>query len=132
MCSIQKWRVNHHGNYNSIIYRKVAIDRAEIESPLLAAKGFNANLVQFLMSFLVIISNTHICFFNCTIYHLLKLVRTGQSLYVSIVSIVFGLMSKLENISILSSVRFYLSSSCKHYHTISRLVVLGNSFIRMT
>ena len=32
----------------SIMYRKKAIHRTEIERSLLAAKGFNTNLVQFL------------------------------------------------------------------------------------
>ena len=38
---------NHYVNWNSIIYRKAAIQRIEQEAPFLPAKGFNTNLVQF-------------------------------------------------------------------------------------
>ena len=41
----------------------------EIEMPFLAAKGFNTNLVQFLLPYHVIISNMHVCSFMCTISH---------------------------------------------------------------
>ena len=47
---------NHNVNWNSIIYRKRAIQRTEIERLFLAAKGFNTNLVQFLLLYHVIIS----------------------------------------------------------------------------
>ena len=50
---------SHYVNWNSIIYRKGAIHRTEIERLLLAAKGFNTNLVQFLHH--VVISNVHVC-----------------------------------------------------------------------
>ena len=48
---------SHYVNWNSIIYRKKAIYRTEIQRPFLAAKGFN-NLVQFLLLH-VILSNVH-------------------------------------------------------------------------
>ena len=38
------------------------------ESPFLAAKGFNTNLVQFLSPCHVIISNVHVCSFMCTTF----------------------------------------------------------------
>ena len=59
---------SHHINWNSIIYRKVAIHMTEIERPFLAVKGFNANLLQCLPPYYVI-SNVHVCFFMCTISH---------------------------------------------------------------
>ena len=49
---------SHYVNWNSIIYRKKAIHRTEIQRPFLAAKGFNTNLVQFLLLH-VILSNVH-------------------------------------------------------------------------
>ena len=61
---------SHHVNWNSIIYRKGIIHRTEIERPFLAGKGFNTNLVQFLLPYHVIISNVHVCSFACTISHL--------------------------------------------------------------
>ena len=60
---------SHHVNWNSIIYRKGAIHRTEIERPLLAAKRFNTNLVQFLTPYCVTISNMHVCCFMCMISH---------------------------------------------------------------
>ena len=59
-----------HVNWSSIIYWKGAIHRTEIEKLFLTAKGFNTNIVQFLMSYHVIISNLHVCFFTCTISHM--------------------------------------------------------------
>ena len=59
---------SHHANCNSIIYRRGAIRRTEIEKPLLAAEGFNAKLVQYLPQYHVI-SNVHVYFFTCTIKH---------------------------------------------------------------
>ena len=41
----------------------------EIERPFLAAKGFNANLLQCLLPYYVIISNVHVRSFMCTISH---------------------------------------------------------------
>ena len=41
----------------------------EIGRPLLAAKGFNNNLVQCLPPYYVIISNVHVCSFTCMISH---------------------------------------------------------------
>ena len=38
-----------------------------MERWLLAAKGFNTNLVQFLPTYHVIISNLHVCSFMCMI-----------------------------------------------------------------
>ena len=59
----------HHVNWNSIIYRKGEAHSTEKEWLLLAAKGFNTNLVQFLLRYHVIISNVHVCSFKCTISH---------------------------------------------------------------
>ena len=47
---------SHHVNWNSIIYRKGAIHKTEIERPFLATKGFNTNLVQFVSPYHIIIS----------------------------------------------------------------------------
>ena len=59
---------DRHVNRNSIIYRKGAIQRTEIERPFLAVNGFSANLVQFLnlyhrmMSLLVTCTSTlYVC-----------------------------------------------------------------------
>ena len=41
----------------------------EIESPLLAPKGFNTNSVQCLPLYNVIISKVHVYSFTCTISH---------------------------------------------------------------
>ena len=41
----------------------------EIERPLLSAKGFNTNLVNFLLPYHVIISIVHVCSFMCMISH---------------------------------------------------------------
>ena len=41
----------------------------EIEKPFLVAKGFNTNLVQFLLTYHVIISNVHMCYFMYMISH---------------------------------------------------------------
>ena len=57
-------------NWNSIIYKKGAVDRTEIERSFLAAKGFNTNLVQFLPLHHVIISNVHVYSFMGTIFHI--------------------------------------------------------------
>ena len=56
-------------NWKSIIYRKRAIHRTEIERPLLAVKGFNTNLLHVLLMCHVIISNVHVCSFTGTISH---------------------------------------------------------------
>ena len=53
-----------------LIYRKGAIQMTEIKRPFLAAKAFNANLVQCLPPHYVIISNRHICSFTCRISHI--------------------------------------------------------------
>ena len=53
----------------SIMYRKGAIHMTEIESPLLAPKGFNTNSVQCLPLYNVIISKVHVYSFTCTISH---------------------------------------------------------------
>ena len=42
----------------------------EIERSLLAAKGFNTNLVQCLPPYYVIISNVYVCPFTCMISHM--------------------------------------------------------------
>ena len=42
----------------------------KIERLLLAAKGFNTNLVQCLPSYYVIVSNVHVYFFTCRISHM--------------------------------------------------------------
>ena len=60
---------SHHVNSNSIIYRKRAIHKTEIEMPFLAVKGFNTNLVQFLPLYHVIISNMHVCSVRCMDVH---------------------------------------------------------------
>ena len=49
------------------MYRKGAVSRTEIGRLFLAAKGFNANLVQFLLAYHVVISNVHVSSFMCTI-----------------------------------------------------------------
>ena len=54
---------SHHINRNSIIYRKRAIHRTEIERPFLAAEGFDTNLIQFLLPYHVIISDVYVCSF---------------------------------------------------------------------
>ena len=41
-----------------------------MEKLFLAAKDFNTNLIQFLLPNHVIISNTHVCSFMCTIFHM--------------------------------------------------------------
>ena len=54
----------HHVNCYIIICRKGAMHRTEIEKPFLvakAAKGFNTNLVHFLLLYHVISSNVHVC-----------------------------------------------------------------------
>ena len=38
---------SHHVNWNSIIYRKGALHRTEIDKPFLNAKGFDINLAQY-------------------------------------------------------------------------------------
>ena len=48
----------------------VAIHNTEIERLFLAAKGFNTNLVQFLLPYHFIISNVDICSFMCAIFHM--------------------------------------------------------------
>ena len=60
---------NLHDNWNSIIYRKGALHRTEIEGPVLASESFNASLVQFLPPDPVIISNAHASYFTSTISH---------------------------------------------------------------
>ena len=72
MCSIQaaKMEGSHHVNGNSIIYREGAIHRTEIERSFLAAKGFNSNLVQFLLSYHVVICKVQVCSFMCTDVHI--------------------------------------------------------------
>ena len=62
----------------SIIYRKGAIHRTEVERPFLAVKGFDANLVQFLPPYHVIISNMHIFSFTCTNVHLKRFYVHGK------------------------------------------------------
>ena len=66
-CSVQaaKMEGSRHINLNNVICRKRAIYRTEIERPLLAAKGFNTNLVQFLPPFDVIILLFHMHDFPC-------------------------------------------------------------------
>ena len=51
---------SHQVNWNSIVYRKGAVQWTEIEWPFLAAKGFNTNLVHFLPPYHVIFSNVHL------------------------------------------------------------------------
>ena len=41
----------------------------EIERPFLDGKGFNTNLIQFLLPYHVIISNVHVSTFMCIISH---------------------------------------------------------------
>ena len=62
---------SHHVNWNSIIYRKGAIHRTEIERLVLAAQDFSTN-IQFLPPHNVVISNVHICPFACLISHIHK------------------------------------------------------------
>ena len=54
----------------SIIYRKGAIHRPEIERPFLAAKSFDAKVEQFLPLYHVLISNAQVPFFTCTFSHM--------------------------------------------------------------
>ena len=60
-CSVQaaKMEGGHNRYWNSIIFRKGAIYRSEIERPFLAANGFNTNLVQFLSPY-------HVLLVTCT------------------------------------------------------------------
>lgn len=60
---------SHHVNVDSIIYRKRAIHRTALERPFLHAKGFNTNLVQFLMQYHVITSKVHVYSSTCIIFH---------------------------------------------------------------
>ena len=60
---------SHHVNWSSIIYRRGAIHRTEIERPFLAGKDFKTNLEQFLLPYHVIISNVHVYSFRCRISH---------------------------------------------------------------
>ena len=43
--------------------------RTEVEEPFLAVKVFNTNLVHFLLSYHVIISNVHFYSFMCMVPH---------------------------------------------------------------
>ena len=43
--------------------------RTEIERLFLPGKGFNTNLIQFLLPYHVIINNVHVCSYACTISH---------------------------------------------------------------
>ena len=43
---------------------KGALHRAEIEKQVLATKGFDTNIANFLLLYHVIISNMHVCFFT--------------------------------------------------------------------
>ena len=56
---------SHHVNSNSLIFRKGAIHKTEIEA-FSEAKDFNTNLVHFLPLHYVIISNLHVCSFTCS------------------------------------------------------------------
>ena len=88
---------SHHVNWNSIIYRKGAIHKSEIGRSLLAGKGFNTNLVQFLPPYHVI-SNVHVCSFTCTISHVHGR-APGMVLHARKIIIYEGLISiTLENI----------------------------------
>ena len=60
---------SYHVNWNSIICRKGEIHRTEIERLFLTAKGFNSYLVQFLLTYHVIISNGHACSFMISHLH---------------------------------------------------------------
>ena len=72
---------SHHVKLNNVMYREEAIHRTEIERLFLAAKGFNINLVQFLLWCHVVISNVHIYPFTLIISHMhLKKVLHAQSL----------------------------------------------------
>ena len=64
-CERMEW--SHHVNWNSIIYRKGAIHRTEKERPIIAAKGFNNNLVHSLPPYHVIISSLPVYYFTGTI-----------------------------------------------------------------
>ena len=62
---------SHHVHWSSIIYRKRAIHKTEIERLFLAVKSFfNTNLVQFLLQYHVIISKVLVFSFKCTNVHL--------------------------------------------------------------
>ena len=56
-------------NWKSLTYRKRVIHRTKIERPFLAGKGFNTNLVHFLLPYYVIILlvTCMYAFFTCTI-----------------------------------------------------------------
>ena len=47
----------------------MSVHNTEIESPFLAATGFNTNLVHFLTPHHVIISNVHVCSLKGKIFH---------------------------------------------------------------
>ena len=63
---------SYHVNRNSIASRKVTKRKTVTERPLLVAKGFRTNLVQFLPLYHVIVSSVHVCSFTCTIPHVHK------------------------------------------------------------
>ena len=48
---------------------KAAVHRTEIKRLFLATKGYNINLIHFLLPYHVIINNVHIYFFTGTIFY---------------------------------------------------------------
>ena len=56
---------NHHVNWNSIIYRKGAIYRTEIERLFLAAKGFNTKVATEFLWMTSLTFTLNIVFFSC-------------------------------------------------------------------
>ena len=60
---------SNYVNCNSIIYKKGAVHRTEIERPFSAATDFNTNLVHFLPPYHVIVSNVHVSSFTGMIFH---------------------------------------------------------------
>ena len=68
----------------------------ETERPFLAAKGFNANLIQCIPLYYVIISNVHLFSFMCTVFHMYryapKMVLCAQNLVYEKTKIYEGLL----------------------------------------
>ena len=52
-----------------MVQKRNNVQGTKREGPFLAAKGFNINLVQFLLLYHVIISNVQFCSFTCTDKH---------------------------------------------------------------
>ena len=71
---------SYHVDWNSIVWRKGAVQRMEIGRPFLAAKGFNTNLIHFLWLYHIII-NVHFCISNVPRHKTKKVLCAQQFLY---------------------------------------------------